>query len=102
MPDRTLHTPSDKAKPIPAGARGEARSRASGSPSLRPGPDQGGQALAVPELLTVGTLAARWSLSSRQIYRLITEQGLPVVRLGKRAVRFRPSDVEKWLSGRSS
>jgi hypothetical protein len=34
------------------------------------------------------------------IYKLSREQGLPFYQLGKRAKRYRRSDVELWLEGR--
>jgi excisionase family DNA binding protein len=46
--------------------------------------------------------ACDWLKCSKStLYRLVREEGLPVVRLGK-DLRFRPADIEKWLDGRLS
>ena len=49
-------------------------------------------------LLTVQAAAERCRLSVRQVWRHIQEQRLKVVRLG-RAVRIRPDDLERFISG---
>lgn len=49
-------------------------------------------------LLTVQEAAQRCRLSVRQVWRHIQEQRLKVVRLG-RAVRIRPDDLERFISG---
>jgi excisionase family DNA binding protein len=51
-------------------------------------------------LMTVVELASRLNVSRAFVYVLISEQGLPRVKLG-RAVRFRWDEVEVWLSKRS-
>jgi excisionase family DNA binding protein len=51
-------------------------------------------------LLTVEELAHRLNVCRASVYVLISEQGLPRVKLG-RAVRFQWGEVEMWLSKRS-
>lgn len=52
-------------------------------------------------LLTPQQLADEWQTSVATIYRLVREEGLPVVRLHKRAdMRFAPEDAEAWLQSR--
>jgi len=51
------------------------------------------------QLLTVQEVARICSLSKRQIFRL-RSAGLicPCVKVGQGAIRFRQSDIEKWIS----
>ncbi len=49
-------------------------------------------------LLTVQEAAERCRLSVRQVWRHIQGQRLKVVRLG-RAVRIRPEELERFISG---
>jgi excisionase family DNA binding protein len=51
-------------------------------------------------LMTVAELADRLNVSRAFVYVLITEHGLPRVKLG-RAVRFRWEEIEGWLAERS-
>jgi excisionase family DNA binding protein len=51
-------------------------------------------------LMTVPELAARLNVSRAFTYVLLSEHGLPRVKLG-RTVRFRWEDVEVWLKDRS-
>ena len=45
--------------------------------------------------------ADEWQTSVATIYRLIREEGLPVVRLHKRAdIRIDPEDAAAWLQSR--
>jgi excisionase family DNA binding protein len=47
-------------------------------------------------LLTVEQVAERLQISERSVWRWITEDVLPVVRLG-RAVRVRPADLRRLI-----
>jgi excisionase family DNA binding protein len=52
-------------------------------------------------LLTPQQLADQWQVSLATLYRLIREDGLPVVRLHDRAdIRIFPEDAEAWLESR--
>jgi excisionase family DNA binding protein len=75
----------------------EARGRANGSQKRRHAQTPVADKRCEP-LLTVKEAAERCSLSTRQMWRHIHEGHLIVVRLG-RAVRIRPSDLERFISG---
>jgi excisionase family DNA binding protein len=51
------------------------------------------------KLLTAQTVGEMLSLSKRQIFRM-KSAGLicPSVRVGRGAIRFRRSDIEKWIA----
>ncbi len=49
-------------------------------------------------LLTVRELAERLRITPTCVYRWLGEGRLPVVRLSKRCVRFRESDVQQLLN----
>jgi excisionase family DNA binding protein len=52
-------------------------------------------------LLTPQQLADQWQVSLATVYRLIRDDGLPVVRLHKRAdIRIAPEDAAAWLESR--
>jgi excisionase family DNA binding protein len=52
-------------------------------------------------LLTPQQLADQWQTSVATIYRLIREDGLPVVRLHAKAdIRIAPEDAAAWLESR--
>jgi excisionase family DNA binding protein len=51
--------------------------------------------------MTVRDLADLLKCSPRQVYRLVKD-GLPAVRLGAKSLRFRQTEVEGWLEGRSA
>ena len=51
-------------------------------------------------LLTVGEVAATMRVSNMTVYRLIKNGDLPAIRVGKN-YRFRESDMNTYLSGRS-
>jgi len=51
-------------------------------------------------LLTVGEVAATIRVSNMTVYRLIKNGDLPAIRVGKN-YRFRESDMNTYLSGRS-
>lgn len=52
-------------------------------------------------LLDIHDLARHLGMSPEAVY-VLRSRGLgpPAVRLGKRSIRFRASDVEKWLESR--
>lgn len=52
-------------------------------------------------LITPLQLADQWTTSVATIYRLIREEGLPVIRLHSKAdYRIDPEDAEAWLESR--
>jgi prophage regulatory protein len=52
------------------------------------------------DLLTAREVAARLSISQRTIYRLMKRKQFPrPVRLGTRHVRWKASDVQRYLDG---
>lgn len=48
-------------------------------------------------LLNVPEVAERLGMSPGTIYHMVSEGRIPSVHLSKRCVRFRPSEIEKWL-----
>ena len=52
------------------------------------------------DLLTAREVAARLSISCRTIYRLMQRQQFPPpVRVGRRGVRWKTTDVQRYLEG---
>jgi excisionase family DNA binding protein len=52
-------------------------------------------------LLTPQQLADQWQVSLPTLYRLIRQDGLPVVRLHDKAdIRISPEDAAAWLESR--
>jgi prophage regulatory protein len=52
------------------------------------------------DLLTARDVAARLSMSTRTLYRLVAAGSFPrPVRLGRRFARWRASDVQRFLDG---
>jgi excisionase family DNA binding protein len=52
-------------------------------------------------LLTPQQLADQWQVSLATVYRLIRDDGLPVVRLHDKAdIRISPEDAAVWLESR--
>ena len=49
-------------------------------------------------LLTVTDVAALLQLDVGTVYHLISEKRIPFIRLSARCVRFRRSDILKWIS----
>jgi excisionase family DNA binding protein len=49
-------------------------------------------------LIDVRELSKLTGLAIGTIYHLISEGRLPVIRLSARCVRFRPSDIDRWIS----
>jgi len=52
------------------------------------------------KLLTVEEAAEILSLSVVQVRRYITDGSLPVIRFGRRAIRIKPSDLERFIEER--
>ena len=52
-------------------------------------------------LLTVGEVAEQLRLGRTKVYSLIKQEGLPVVRFGRR-VRISQNDLSTWLAKRKS
>jgi excisionase family DNA binding protein len=53
------------------------------------------------KLLTVTEAAELLRLSPGTIYHLISRRVVPCVKLSKRCVRFRQSELERWITDRS-
>jgi excisionase family DNA binding protein len=53
-------------------------------------------------LLTVQQCAELLAVSRPTIYRLVRDDGLPVVRPTGNDIRFRPEDLEAWLQSRKA
>jgi excisionase family DNA binding protein len=52
-------------------------------------------------LLTIKEVADLTGLAVGTLYHFVADKRIPVVRLSKRCVRFRPSDLRKWLDSLS-
>lgn len=50
-------------------------------------------------LLNVKEVAELTGFSVGTLYHLVSQQRIPFVRISSRCVRFRISDIEKWLDG---
>jgi len=54
--------------------------------------------IAGPMLLTAREAAARLNISEKTLMRLTAPKGtLPVVRIGKRGVRYTPAAIDQWI-----
>lgn len=54
----------------------------------------------LPEkLLTIEEVQARLNVGRNEVYRLIAEEGLPVIRWGegRKLLRFHPDTLARWL-----
>ena len=49
-------------------------------------------------LLNVSEVAEFLGLSKGTIYHLVSQQRVPCIRLSNRCLRFRLSDLEKWIA----
>lgn len=49
-------------------------------------------------LLTVREVSTLTGLTVGTLYHLVSQQRIPVVRLSARCIRFRISDLERWIS----
>ena len=52
-----------------------------------------------PQLLTIGEAAKRLNVSVRFVRRLVAEQRLPYLKIGK-YVRFDAADLDSWINDR--
>jgi excisionase family DNA binding protein len=81
--------------------RGLRRLRAEKGPGRVSGEDQtpicviASVALSSLQLMTAEELAERWQVQKSHIYRLVREDKIPVVKLG-RYYRFHPDEIAKW------
>jgi excisionase family DNA binding protein len=48
-------------------------------------------------LLTIGEVAALTGLQVSSLYHVVSQGRIPVVRLSKRCIRFRYSDLLEWI-----
>lgn len=53
-----------------------------------------------PEVLTPQETAHELTVGTRDVFRLIEEEGLPVVRVGQDKLRIRREDLRTWLASR--
>jgi excisionase family DNA binding protein len=58
---------------------------------------QGGLHSEVDRLLTIQEVAALTGLSVGTLYHFVSQKRIPVVRLSKRCIRFRYSDLLDWI-----
>lgn len=49
------------------------------------------------KLWTIEELAENLKVNKRYIYRLTSRGEIPYTRVGSRYLRFRPSEIERWL-----
>ncbi len=56
--------------------------------------------MVAPDLLTVARVAGVLALSERSVRTLIAQRALPVIRVGARAVRIHPDDLQKFIEER--
>ncbi len=49
------------------------------------------------KLITVSDVAAFLGITKMGVYGMVFKKGLPAIKISKRCLRFRPSDIEKWL-----
>lgn len=52
-------------------------------------------------LLTVDDLVKAWKVTPVWIYKLVRQKRIPFVHL-ERCIRFKPSEIEKWLEERAN
>lgn len=48
-------------------------------------------------LLTFKQAADFWRISLRQFYRIVSDGGVPVIRIGQRSPRVSPSELRRYL-----
>ena len=64
---------------------------------------QAGRPASAPAaLLTAEQVAEILAVSNRRVWQMARRGEIPVVRIGPRAVRFHPHDVEMWIERRTS
>jgi len=54
------------------------------------------------EIMTIDELAKYLKVTKKTIYYLIYQKSLPTVKLGSRLLRFRKSDIDKWIESKSN
>lgn len=54
----------------------------------------------VEKLLTIDEVAQMLQVSRSAIYKNMSAGTIPYLRINKRIVRFRPSDIQAWLDGK--
>lgn len=52
------------------------------------------------DLLTIREVAAMLSVSTTSVRRYVAVDGMPHIRVNSRMLRFRRSDVQKWIRTR--
>jgi excisionase family DNA binding protein len=50
-------------------------------------------------LLTINEVADLTGLAVGTLYHFVSQKRIPVVRLSKRCIRFRQSDLSDWIQG---
>ena len=53
-------------------------------------------------LLTIEEVARFTSLSVGTLYHMVSQGRIPVVRISRRCIRFRLSELLRWIEGRSA
>lgn len=54
------------------------------------------------EIMTIDELAKYLKVTKKTIYYLIYQKSLPTVKFGSRLLRFRKSDIDKWIESKSN
>lgn len=54
------------------------------------------------EIMTIDEVAKYLKVTKKTIYYLIYQKSLPTVKLGSRLLRFRKSDIDKWLDAKAN
>jgi excisionase family DNA binding protein len=55
------------------------------------------QFLSADRLLTIDEVAELTGLAAGTLYHFVSQKRIPVVRLSKRCIRFRQSDLSNWF-----
>ena len=50
------------------------------------------------DILTVRETAKLLKISEATIYRMVEKKEIPYIRVGEKIIRFRRSDIDRWLS----
>ena len=53
--------------------------------------------LSADRLLTIDEVAELTGLTKGSLYHFVSQRRIPVVRLSKRCIRFRQSDLSEWI-----
>lgn len=54
-----------------------------------------------PELLTYRGASERYAIKLTTLYALVSQQRIPHVRIGRRFVRFRVAELDRWFAQRA-